>query len=127
MPKFHCEAVEGGVTPVTLEIVADSREAAITRLNALGLIVSAVVEVPPLPPPSPLLAILTSPEFRAQRQADATFGAFRALCLFSLAALLAMSVFRHPSTAFLGPLLLWAAIECLNKFRTPDPNRAPPP
>ena len=36
MPKFHCEAVEGGVTPISLEIVADSQDAAIAKLNALG-------------------------------------------------------------------------------------------
>lgn len=127
MPKFHCEAVEGGVTPVTLEIVADSQDAAVAKLNALGLMVKSVVEVAPPPPPSPLLAILTSPEFRAQRQADATFGAFRALGVFALTALLAVIAFPHPLAALLGPVLLWVFIELLYWFRTPDTNRAPPP
>ncbi len=36
MPKFFCEAIEGGVTSISLEIVADSQDAAVAKLNALG-------------------------------------------------------------------------------------------
>jgi hypothetical protein len=36
MPTFFCEAIEGGVTPISLEIVADSQDAAVAKLNALA-------------------------------------------------------------------------------------------
>lgn len=127
MPTFFCEAVQGGVTPISLEIVADSQDAAVEKLNALGLMVKSIVERTPPLPPSPLLAALTSPEFRARLRAEATFGAFRALGLFALTALLAVIVFPHPLAALLGPILLWVFIELLQWFSTPDTNRAPPP
>lgn len=36
MPTFFCEAVQGGVTPISFEIVADSQDAAVEKLNALA-------------------------------------------------------------------------------------------
>ncbi len=127
MPTFFCEAIEGGVTPISLEIVADSQDAAVEKLNALGLMVKSIVERPPATPPSPLLAILTSPVFRTQQRGDAFLGTIRAIGLIALAAFLAVIVFPYPLAALLGPVLLWVLIEFLHRFRTPDTHRNPPP